>query len=284
MFLDANSQIRNMKRDLIGRVYQLMILIDTPLINCQLFLSINEIKRKIHLISFASDHNRALSYSLIINLYLNRANSRRFPSKTKLTHLSKQQLTQKRMLKFCVCKQAVQPTYETISYSKDPAVPSTLQRQIELNRSKLQDLSAMKRDLINGSRITDKPRFHSTRIEQPTVDFEEMPSQLEDSTIYSTMESSLFSSDSMFTNSTISSCSSEDSSVSVDVSQERICAVPCVAKLQGDLSLFVAERVRVLHANDDYAFVKKVDTNECGYVPTVCLTTAAGFIRTANFV
>ncbi len=188
------------------------------------------------------------------------------------------------MLKFCVCKQAVQPTYETISYSKDPAVPSTLQRQIELNRSKLQDLSAMKRDLINGSRITDKPRFHSTRIEQPTVDFEEMPSQLEDSTIYSTMESSLFSSDSMFTNSTISSCSSEDSSVSVDVSQERICAVPCVAKLQGDLSLFVAERVRVLHANDDYAFVKKVDTNECGYVPTVCLTTAAGFIRTANFV
>jgi hypothetical protein len=277
-----------MKQDLIGRVYQLTLLIDMPLINCQLFVSINEIKREIHLISFASDL-RALSYSLIANLYLNRANSRRIQSQTKLTHLKirKRQLTQKRMLKFCVCKQAVQPTYETISYSKDPAVPSTLhilQRQIELNRSKLQDLSAMKRDLINGSRITDKPMFHSTRIEQPSVDFEEIPSQLEDSTVYSTMESSLFSSDSMFTNSTISSCSSEDSSVSIDVSQERVCAVPCVAKLQGDLSLFVAERVRVLHANDDYAFVKKIDTNECGYVPTVCLTTAAGFIRTANFV
>jgi len=277
-----------MKQDLIGRVYQLTLLIDMPLINCQLFVSINEIKREIHLISFASDL-RALSYSLIANLYLNRANSRRIQSQTKLTHLKirKRQLTQKRMLKFCVCKQAVQPTYETISYSKDPAVPSTLhilQRQIELNRSKLQDLSAMKRDLINGSRITDKPMFHSTRIEQPSVDFEEIPSQLEDSTVYSTMESSLFSSDSMFTNSTISSCSSEDSSVSIDVSQERVCAVPCVAKLQGDLSLFVAERVRVLHANDDYAFVKKIDTNECGYVPTMCLTTAAGFIRTANFV
>lgn len=58
-----------------------------------------------------------------------------------------------------------------------------------------------------------------------------------------------------------------------------VCVEQYQATFQGDINLQYSERVRVVHANEDYALVKKITTQECGYVPTSCLTSYSEFIK-----
>ncbi len=182
------------------------------------------------------------------------------------------------MLKFSVSKKSGNPTQQlkTLNRENELQLTDTIQRQIELNRLKLKDLSAMKHDIINSIFISDRPQFHSTKIDQSE-------SQFGDSFSSFAMESSLFSTDSMFTNSTVSTCSSEDASIIDDIN-ERVCITQHEAKIDGDLNIAIADRVHILHENEDYSFVKKIETGECGYVPTKCIKTKAAFLRTAEFV
>ena len=59
-----------------------------------------------------------------------------------------------------------------------------------------------------------------------------------------------------------------------------VCTMPYQARFEGDLSLKYTDRVRVLHATEDYALVKKINGSyECGYVSTRCLISLSEFLK-----
>lgn len=61
--------------------------------------------------------------------------------------------------------------------------------------------------------------------------------------------------------------------------QLHVCILAYQAKFEGDLSLQFAERVKILHnVNNEYALVKNISTNQCGYVPNECLSTLNDFL------
>ena len=61
--------------------------------------------------------------------------------------------------------------------------------------------------------------------------------------------------------------------------QLHVCIVPYSAKIQGDLSLKYAERVKVIHSNNDFSLVQNIVSKQCGYVPTNCIVLLSNFLN-----
>ena len=58
-----------------------------------------------------------------------------------------------------------------------------------------------------------------------------------------------------------------------------VCVLAYQAQFEGDLSIGFAERVKILHSvNSEFALVKNISTNKCGYVPNKCLSTLTEFL------
>ena len=58
-----------------------------------------------------------------------------------------------------------------------------------------------------------------------------------------------------------------------------VCVLAYKAQFEGDLSIDFAERVKILHSvNNEFALVKNISTNKCGYVPNNCLSTLTDFL------
>ena len=58
-----------------------------------------------------------------------------------------------------------------------------------------------------------------------------------------------------------------------------VCVKSYDAKFQGDIQLQYTDRVHVIHATEEYSLVKHISSQECGYVPTNCLTSFSQFIK-----
>ncbi len=190
------------------------------------------------------------------------------------------------MLKFCF-KKSTTTDYDAIAYTES-AKNKQIQEQIEINRCKLDSLNSMKRNLSNASRLFS-PNLQSTHL-QPTNKTNMFLSgyEYELTEPYGSLgyeSETLFSDESMFTNSSIESQSNK----SID-SDDRgpetvyVCVEDYDAHFQGDLSLKFSEQVHVLCVNDDFTLIKRVGSDEKGYVPTKCLTLFSAFIKTVQFV
>lgn len=85
-----------------------------------------------------------------------------------------------------------------------------------------------------------------------------------------------------FSNKTYQSPSVENqTSVQTYPTQLYVCIVPYEAKCQGDITLRYAERVQLIHVNDNngLSLVQNVSTKECGYIPTNCIMLMASFLN-----
>jgi len=60
-----------------------------------------------------------------------------------------------------------------------------------------------------------------------------------------------------------------------------VCCIPYQPKIQGDLSLNYADRVKLIHANSDYCLVQNIVSKQCGYVPSNCITLLNNFLNRA---
>ena len=58
-----------------------------------------------------------------------------------------------------------------------------------------------------------------------------------------------------------------------------VCIESYQPHFQGDIELKYTERVFVLHATEEFSLIKKISTQECGYVPSGCLTSFSSFIK-----
>ncbi len=58
-----------------------------------------------------------------------------------------------------------------------------------------------------------------------------------------------------------------------------VCIRPYEPKVQGDINLKYTDRVKLLHSNQEFALVKNLITNNCGYVPISCLINLSQFIK-----
>lgn len=190
------------------------------------------------------------------------------------------------MLKFCLKKTAPKD-YEVVAYESE-VQRSQIQEQIEANRSKLNTLNTIKRNISRTSRVfTERPNFHSTQLHQTTANnvfISKFEFEITECSKLGYESETIFSDESnMFTNSSIES-NSVGESIADDEATIYVCFENYEAQFQGDLSLKYSERVHVLHVNDDYTLVKKVSTNEKGFVPTSCLALFSTFIKTVQFV
>ena len=72
-----------------------------------------------------------------------------------------------------------------------------------------------------------------------------------------------------------------DSSDNSFKTQEEIfvCCVDYQAKVQGDIDMKYADRVRLLYLSDDFALVENLINGKCGYVPTNCIKTLGKFLN-----
>lgn len=187
------------------------------------------------------------------------------------------------MLKFCLKKSAPKD-YEVVAYESE-VQRRKIQEQIEANRSKLNTLNTIKRNISQASRVfTERPDFHSTQLHHTTTNNMYFSKYEFEITKLAYESEIIFSDDSnMFTNSSIeSNCSVQ--SIADDEATVYVCSENYEAQFQGDLSLKYSERVHVLHVNDDFTLVKKVSTDEKGFVPTSCLALFSTFIKTVQFV
>ncbi len=57
-----------------------------------------------------------------------------------------------------------------------------------------------------------------------------------------------------------------------------VCCVDYQAQIQGDLNMKYADRVKLLHSNDDFALVENLINGKCGYVPTNSIKTLSEFL------
>ena len=57
-----------------------------------------------------------------------------------------------------------------------------------------------------------------------------------------------------------------------------VCCIAYTAKFEGDISLNFSDRVKLIHANHDYALVKNILNDKCGYVPLYCIQTITKFL------
>lgn len=207
------------------------------------------------------------------------------------------------MLKFCFCaKNSVKQNYESLPYEQEQEpIEKSLEKQIEMNKIKLTNLAKMKKQ-ISQQNSFDRPILQSTRIDQTGLSFtsnklanslfttknaypEDLPNITDSKSSQLDASSTIFSSDSMYSD---SSCSPKESDTdSSQLSGELniyVCNKHVIAKFRGDICLRQAEKVQVLHSNNDFTFVRTIATKECGYVPTGCLTQYSQFIKTVNLI
>lgn len=65
-----------------------------------------------------------------------------------------------------------------------------------------------------------------------------------------------------------------------DQEQLYVCCIPYDARVQGDLNLKFAERVKLIHSNNNgMSLVQNVSNKQCGYVPTISITLLASFLK-----
>lgn len=58
-----------------------------------------------------------------------------------------------------------------------------------------------------------------------------------------------------------------------------VCIESYQPQFQGDIGLQYTERVAILHATEEFSLVKRISSQECGYVPSSCLTSLSSFIK-----
>lgn len=66
---------------------------------------------------------------------------------------------------------------------------------------------------------------------------------------------------------------------SSEVGQLYVCVVPYEAKVQGDLTLNYAERIKLIHTTNGMSLVQNISTKQCGYVPYFCITLLSAFLN-----
>lgn len=83
------------------------------------------------------------------------------------------------------------------------------------------------------------------------------------------------------------SASSFDSVSSEDYHLEQtlyVCCVEYKARIQGDLTLNFADRVKLIHMNAEHCLVENILTRQCGYVPRYCVATMEQFLRQVKYL
>ena len=238
----------------------------------------------------------------------------------------------------CTKSKKVNNDYECLPYEKESprvVLPTTVVRQQIINNlMKLNKLNTLKKNVAKKNLFADcvqneAPNFHSTQLDQSSVNFAACFKNIEDSKVTSTVlqesditdyssfnspelsniseESSAFTNpeySSPFTNSSVFTddsvyqsfgssqylCASQTSGDFQSVNPSffdkdnsapvvHVCCRSYKAKFDGDIDLEFTERVQILHTNDEFSLVKKITTNECGYVPTECLILFSEFIK-----
>lgn len=137
-----------------------------------------------------------------------------------------------------------------------------------------------------------EPIFHSTQIEpktkitstmikktSTTYDIDPCVSQISSdfSSSYNSSSTSEYSSD-------YSSSSTSSTTVHHDQDTLYVCCIAYKPKIQGDLNLAFADRVKLIHMNDDYALVENILTKQCGYVPRFCISTMSQFLTELKYL
>jgi hypothetical protein len=64
-----------------------------------------------------------------------------------------------------------------------------------------------------------------------------------------------------------------------DSNQLYVCIIPYKAKFQGDISLYYAERVNIIHVNNGLSLVQNISTKLCGYIPNNCIMPMRSFLN-----
>ena len=64
-----------------------------------------------------------------------------------------------------------------------------------------------------------------------------------------------------------------------DPSQLFVCIIPYRAKFQGDISLYYAERVKIILINNGLSLVQNISTKVCGYIPNNCIMPMKKFLN-----
>ena len=62
-----------------------------------------------------------------------------------------------------------------------------------------------------------------------------------------------------------------------------VCCINYDARIEGDLTLRFTDRVKLIHANKDFALVKNLFTEKCGWVPRYCIQAIAEFLEDIKF-
>lgn len=237
------------------------------------------------------------------------------------------------MSKICGSKRSKNNDYECIPYEQDKQT-NEVKSLINQNINRLNHLNKLKkapakRNLFNDCVENEKPRFHSTQIDQSSVNFACEFQYIENTKITSTLiQHDTISDDSLESDPSLSQISEESScfstsgysnsfydSPSTTCSQTRItafeissdttysddsesfqtlypskdnindnndvyiCNSAYNAKFKGDISVKYTDRVYLIHANDDFALVKKVSDSQCGYIPVNCLLSFDDFMK-----
>jgi len=63
-----------------------------------------------------------------------------------------------------------------------------------------------------------------------------------------------------------------------------VCCVSYQARIQGDLTLSFADRVKLIHMNDENCLVEKITNRQCGYVPSYCIATLDQFLSQVKYL
>lgn len=197
--------------------------------------------------------------------------------------------------------------YEAIPYEQKPKhkqLPSPVRVQVEQNRARLDHLNKLKKCTTKRN-LFKEPEFQSTKLEQskvtstmihqeafakqqasPSLTFISEESTCSISSDYSEECSSHFELTQYFTNPSCASDAFQDvnpsffEKSSVQTSDMvYVCVQSYQPQFQGDIGLQYTERVNVLHATEEFSLVKKISSQECGYVPSSCLTTFSSFIK-----
>ncbi len=208
---------------------------------------------------------------------------------------------------------------KSVPVTNTTKLPTPIKVQIDQNLTKLDQLNHLKkqnakRNLFNYTIEDGTPNFQSTKYDQSTLSgFQKFDESKITSTVlqktnylteslvpdlsniveetsnntYTACESTFGSTQYL----TAASCNSDnfksvnpsffDKSVKQNLQPNSIyvCVRSYTARFQGDVNLQYSERVNVVHANEDFAFVKKLRGLECGYVPSDCLVALNEFLN-----
>ena len=78
---------------------------------------------------------------------------------------------------------------------------------------------------------------------------------------------------------------SDDSSNYYHVKQTLyVCCVSYQARIQGDLTLNFADRIKLIHMNAENCLVEKITNRQCGYVPSYCIATLDQFLSHVKYL